>query len=71
MFKGYAGTGKTTVLLALAAGLPAALPVTESTSTRILGMNQFGYSAPTKVLDQKFGFTVENVFAQAMDLLKK
>ncbi len=58
-------------LLALTAGLPAALPVAENKHTRILGMSQFGYSAPAKVLDQKFGFTVENVFAQAIDLLKK
>jgi transketolase len=56
-------------LLALTAGLPAALPVAENKHTRILGMSQFGYSAPAKVLDQKFGFTVENVFAQAIDLL--
>jgi transketolase len=35
------------------------------------GMNSFGYSAPYKVLDEKFGFTAENVYLQVSDYLAK
>jgi transketolase len=34
-------------------------------------MNSFGYSAPYKVLDEKFGFTGENVYRQVSDYLAK
>jgi transketolase len=34
-----------------------------------IGMSRFGASAPYKVLAEKFGFTVENVLAQARQLL--
>jgi len=32
-------------------------------------MNSFGYSAPYKILDEKFGFTPENVYKQVKDYL--
>jgi transketolase len=35
------------------------------------GMNSFGYSAPYKVLDEKFGFTAENIYKQVKDYLAK
>jgi transketolase len=37
----------------------------------ILGMKTFGASAPLKVLQKQFGFTVENVITAAKDQLKK
>ncbi len=37
----------------------------------IHGLDHFGYSAPYKVLDDKFGFSGENVYRQVKALLKK
>ncbi|WP_392566757.1 transketolase [Utexia brackfieldae] len=37
---------------------------------RIIGMRSFGESAPAELLFKEFGFTVENVVAQAKSLLK-
>jgi transketolase len=37
----------------------------------IFGMNSFGYSAPYKVLDEKLGFTAENVYKMVTEYLKK
>jgi transketolase len=34
-------------------------------------MNSFGYSAPYKILDEKFGFTAENVYRQVIDYLAR
>ena len=35
----------------------------------VWGLNTFGFSAPYKVLDEKFGFTAENVYHQVRDYL--
>ncbi len=53
----------------LTAGLPVNLLglVPESEGT-IWGLESFGYSAPYKVLDEKLGFTAENVCQQVMKL---
>lgn len=53
----------------LTAGLPVNLLglVPESEGT-IWGLESFGYSAPYKVLDEKLGFTAENVCRQVMKL---
>jgi len=32
-------------------------------------MNSFGYSAPYKILDEKLGFTGENVYRQVKNML--
>jgi len=32
-------------------------------------MESFGYSAPYTVLDEKFGFTAENVYKQVKEIL--
>jgi transketolase len=54
-------------------GLTAGLPVTLSNLTgprgKIWGMPSFGFSAPYKVLDEKLGFTPENVYHQVRDYL--
>jgi transketolase len=39
-------------------------------SGKTIGIDHFGASAPYKVIFEHFGFTVDNVFAQAKALLK-
>ncbi|AEE48249.1 transketolase family protein [Haliscomenobacter hydrossis] len=53
----------------LTAGLPVTMRGLVGTRGRVWGLSHFGYSAPFKVLDEKFGFTAENVFQQVVSLL--
>jgi transketolase len=53
----------------LTAGLPVTLQGLVGPKGRVWGVNSFGYSAPYKVLDEKFGFTAENVYRQVIDYL--
>lgn len=53
----------------LTAGLPVTLEGLVGENGKIWGMNSFGYSAPAAVLDQKLGFTPENVYKQVKDIL--
>ncbi len=53
----------------LTAGLPVTLESLIKDNGRIFGMTHFGYSAPYPILDEKFGYTVENVVKQVIDLL--
>jgi transketolase len=53
----------------LTAGLPDTLAGLIGENGRIWGMPSFGYSAPFQVLDEKLGFTGENVYKQVKDLL--
>lgn len=53
----------------LTAGLPVTLQGLVGANGKVFGMTHFGYSAPYKVLDEKFGFTAENVFNQVVDML--
>jgi transketolase len=55
----------------LTAGLPATLEGLIKDNGKVFGMTHFGYSAPYTVLDEKFGYTAENVVAQVMKLLKE
>lgn len=55
----------------LTAGLPVTLQGLVGANGTIHGLDHFGYSAPYKVLDQKFGFTPENVYRRVMMLLGK
>lgn len=56
-------------------GMTAGLPVTLEglvgigPNSRIFGMKSFGFSAPYKVLDEKLGFTADNVYKQVKDFL--
>nr|MBP7472185.1 transketolase [Prevotella sp.] len=56
-------------------GMTAGLPVTLEglvgigPKSKIFGMPSFGFSAPYKVLDEKLGFTAENVYKQVKELL--
>ena len=51
-------------------GISSTLLRVVGTNGRISGLDHFGYSAPYKVLEDKFGFTVEAVIADIKDYLK-
>jgi transketolase len=53
----------------LTAGLSVTLLGLVGPGGAIWGMNSFGYSAPYKVLDEKFGFTGLNVYNQVKEYL--
>lgn len=56
----------------LTAGLPVNLQgflIGAHPCSRIWGLESFGFSAPYKVLDQKLGFTAENVYNQVKEML--
>ncbi|MGC8803964.1 MAG: transketolase family protein, partial [Bacteroidales bacterium] len=55
----------------LTAGLPITLAGLVGPKGRIWGLDHFGYSAPAKVLDEKFGFTPENVYQQVLKYLSE
>lgn len=54
----------------LTAGLPVTLEGLAGKKGRVFGLDHFGFSAPYKTLDEKFGFTAENVVKQVEELLK-
>ena len=58
-------------VLGLTAGLPSTLQGLLGNHGKCIGMESFGYSAPYKVLDEKLGFTAENVYKNALELLGK
>lgn len=53
----------------LTAGLPVNLQGLVGENGAVWGLESFGFSAPYKVLDQKLGFTAENVYKQVKALL--
>jgi transketolase len=53
----------------LTAGLPVTLAGLVGKNGKIWGLDHFGYSAPAKVLDEKFGFTALNIYNQVLELL--
>ena len=55
----------------LTAGLPVNLLGLVGDIDAIWGLESFGYSAPYKVLDEKLGFTADNVFKQVKKYLGK
>lgn len=52
----------------LTAGLPVNLLGLVGTEGKIWGLESFGFSAPYKVLDEKLGFTPENVYNQVKSM---
>lgn len=54
----------------LTAGLSVTLEGLAGKRGQVWGLNHFGYSAPYKVLDERFGFTGDNVFEQVCRMLK-
>ncbi|MFS4467940.1 transketolase family protein [Maribacter sp. 2210JD10-5] len=57
-------------IFGLTAGLPVNLEALAGPNGKVFGLEHFGYSAPAKVLDEKFGFTGEQVYKQVMEFLK-
>ena len=55
----------------MTAGLPVTLKGLAGPKGKVFGLDHFGYSAPYKVLDEKFGFTGDNVFEQVLAYLKE
>lgn len=57
----------------MTAGLPCTLEglVGIGPNSKVFGMKSFGYSAPYKVLDEKLGYTGENVYNQVKEFLNR
>jgi len=55
----------------LTAGLPVTLAGLVGADGEVHGLDHFGYSAPYTVLDQKFGFTPDDVYKEVKKMLKK
>ena len=55
----------------LTAGLPVTMLGFAGSEGKVFGLDTFGYSAPYGVLDQKFGFTGENVAKEVKEFLNK
>ena len=53
----------------LTAGLPFSMENLVGANGKVWGMESFGFSAPYKVLDEKLGFTAENVYKQVKAML--
>ena len=55
----------------LTAGLPVTMRGLAGPQGKVWGLNHFSFSAPYTVLDEKFGFTAENVYKQVVEYLGK
>ncbi|MBQ1932517.1 MAG: transketolase [Muribaculaceae bacterium] len=60
-----------TPVFGLTAGLPSTLYSIVGSNGKIYGLNRFCASAPYKVLDEKFGFTTENILAKVKEFINK
>ena len=60
-----------TARLAVEAGLPMGWERYVGHPGNIIGVNGFGASAPGPVLQEKFGFTVDNVVRRALEIIKQ
>ncbi len=53
----------------MTAGLPVNLQGLVGANGKVFGLESFGFSAPYKILDEKLGFTAENVYKQVKEML--
>jgi transketolase len=58
-------------VIALTAGLPVTMSGFVGHHGKVIGLEHFGYSAPAKILDEKFGFTSVHVSNLIIEFLKK
>ncbi len=58
-----------TPVFGLTAGLPSTLQGVVGPRGKVFGLGHFGASAPYKVLDEKFGFTSQNILEQVLKFL--
>ncbi|MBR5277526.1 MAG: transketolase [Bacteroidaceae bacterium] len=56
-------------IFGLTAGLPVNLEGLVGHNGKVYGLDSFGFSAPYKVLDEKLGFTAQNVYNQVKSML--
>ena len=56
-------------IFGLTAGLPVNLQGLVGCNGKVFGLESFGFSAPYKVLDEKLGFTADNVYVQVKAML--
>ena len=56
-------------IFGLTAGLPVTLQGLVGCKGKVWGLESFGFSAPYTVLDEKLGFTAENVYKQVKEML--
>ena len=56
-------------IFGLTAGLPVNLKGLVGHNGKVYGLDSFGFSAPYKVLDEKLGFTAQNVYNQVKSML--
>jgi transketolase len=59
------------LVFGLTAGLPVNLEGLIGDSGKIIGLDHFGFSAPASVLDEKFGFTSQNVCKEILKYIKE
>ncbi|WP_028909216.1 transketolase family protein [Prevotella sp. AGR2160] len=60
---------KNAKIFGLTAGLPVTLEGLVGANGKVYGMKSFGFSAPYKVLDEKLGYTGDNVYKQVKEFL--
>lgn len=53
-------------IFGLTAGLPVTFEGLVGAAGKVYGLDSFGYSAPFKVLDEKLGFTAENIYKEVL-----
>jgi len=57
-------------VLGLTAGIPSTLQGLVGYNGKTIGLDHFGYSAPASILDEKFGYTPENIAKEILLLVK-
>lgn len=60
---------KNAKIFGMTAGLPVTLEGLVGANGKVFGLESFGFSAPYKVLDEKLGYTGENVYKQVKAFL--
>lgn len=57
-------------IFGMTAGLPVTLEGLVGANGKVFGVQSFGFSAPYKVLDEKLGYTAENVYKQVKTFME-
>ena len=57
-------------MFGLTAGLPQSLRMLDGFHGQVYGLTRFGASAPYKILDEKFGFTPDNIYRRVKAMLE-
>lgn len=61
---------KNAKIFGLTAGLPVTFEGLVGANGKVHGLESFGFSAPYKVLDEKLGYTPQNIHQEVVDFLK-